>query len=156
MQVALLKDSVVFAVVDASTEEEIHSLATKHEQVIGIDGLYPAPAVGWVFLNNKLVPGPGQFPVYKTKISKLAFKLRMTGAERALLKSARTEGSPSYNASVADIADLFDTAVYIDLAHPVTIQGTYGLAALGILTMQRAAAILNTPPTEDEVWKEGK
>jgi hypothetical protein len=148
MQCALLKDGVVFSIVTASTEEEVQSLASKHESVIGLDGLDPMPEIGWKLEGNVLVPGPGQSAVPSMKLTKLAFRNRLTTQELLTLYGMLNE-----NTMLRIIQDNLNVATYVDLTRPDTQAAVGYLMQLGILTVPRMQAILGTPPTEIEKYK---
>lgn len=86
--------------------------------------------------------------VANTKISKLAFKQRMTQQERvAVREAAKTD------AQVYDFQDLLDSATYVDLSRQDTIDGVSQLEQAGLLGAGRADEILNTPVSEEEIYR---
>ena len=81
----------------------------------------------------------------ETKVTKLAFKQRMTAAERIAIRTAA-----STDPIVFDFMDLVDSAIYIDLARQDTQDGVNYLESAGLLAAGRAAQILTAPITQDE------
>lgn len=81
--------------------------------------------------------GQGFFPVIRT-VSALAFKQRLTGAERIAIRAAAAS-----DAVITDFLDLLDTPGQglIELDHPDTVAGMAYLVAHSLLTADRAAAI---------------
>ena len=92
------------------------------------------------------------------KITKLAFRNRFTAAEKASIEFAGLDNpaaamparlmAASLRANQADIA----AAQHIDLMRPDTRGGVEALEYFGLIAPGRAAVILDTPPTEQEVW----
>lgn len=85
-------------------------------------------------------------PVPETKITRLAFKNRMTQDERIAI---RTESETNYY--VLDFMDLVADASFIDLSREDTIAGVNYLEGLGLLATGRADEILNTPVSPVEL-----
>lgn len=86
--------------------------------------------------------------VTQTKITKLAFKQRMTQAERiAIREAAKTNGM------VYDFQDLLDSATYVDLTRQDTIAGVNQLEEAGLLGAGRANEILTAPVQPEEAYK---
>lgn len=78
-----------------------------------------------------------------SKITKLAFKLRMTQAERNTIRVlAKTD------ANAEDFVDLQNSATYIDLKRKDTIQGVNAL-----FSPERAIEILTAPILEHERYE---
>lgn len=94
------------------------------------------------------------------KITKLAFRNRFTAAEKAGIEFAGLDNptaemparlmAASLRANQADIA----AATYIDLMRPDTRGGVEALEYFGLIAVGRATVILDTPPTESEVWND--
>lgn len=92
------------------------------------------------------------------KITKLAFRNRFTPTEKAGIELASLDNpsatlqarmaAASLRANNADIA----AASYIDLMRLDTRAGVQALESFGLIAAGRAAAILDTPPAENEVW----
>ena len=101
------------------------------------------------------VDAPAQASV---KITKLAFRNRFTAAEKAGIEFAGVDNpaatmparlmAASLRANQADIA----AAQHIDLMRPDTRGGVEALEYFGLIAVGRADAILDTAPTESEVW----
>ena len=79
------------------------------------------------------------------RVTKLAFKQRMTAAERIAIRTAATT-----DAIVYDFMDLVDSATFIDLARQDTQDGVNYLESVGLLAAGRAAQILTNPITDEE------
>lgn len=90
----------------------------------------------------------GGEPELGTRITKLAFKQRMTQAERVAIRNAAKE-----NDLVYDFQDLLDSATFVDLKRQDTIDGVNQLAQAGLLTEARAEEILTAPVSQDEVYR---
>lgn len=105
-----------------------------------------------IYANGDAVGYTGSMRTEKpaaTKITKLAFKQRMTKNERiAVREAAKT------NAEVFDFQDLLDSATYVDLDRQDTIDGVNQLEASGLLADGRASEILTAPVEEHEKYKE--
>ena len=86
-------------------------------------------------------------PDYGTRISRLAFKLRMTADERKSIRVAAES-----NADLYDFMDLLSDSTYIDLSRAETIAGVGQLEAAGLIATGRGDEVLNTPVTKEEQW----
>ena len=84
-------------------------------------------------------------------ISKLSFRSRFTRNERIAIEMAAAANTAQGAAMRADLADQRD-ARYIDLKRADTRAGVQALEAGGLLAAGRAAIILDTPPTADELF----
>ena len=84
-------------------------------------------------------------PVPETKITRLAFKNRMTQAERIAVRAA-SDTDPV----IFDFMDLVSDAQFIDLSRADTIAGLNYLESQGHLAAGRADEILTNPITEEE------
>lgn len=96
--------------------------------------------------------------VVPVRITKLAFRNRFTRTEKATIEMAALDNAgaslPARLAAAglrADLADQRD-ATHIDLTRPETRSGVQALEAAGLIAAGRAAVILDTPPTQQEVW----
>lgn len=78
----------------------------------------------------------GAFVRKTTTMSKLSFLNRFTLQERM---AARASSDPV----IVDILKMLDLAEIVDLNYPPTIQGIQYMAAVGILTAERAQAVLS-------------
>lgn len=93
------------------------------------------------------------------KITKLAFRQRFTSAEKAGIEIAALDDplapmqqralAASLRANQADV----QAATYIDLQRPDTRAGVQTLETYGLIAAGRAAVILDTPPTPEEIYK---
>lgn len=82
-----------------------------------------------------------------TKLTRLAFKLRMTSAERIAIRNAA-----EINDDVYDFMDLLSEATFVELTDPSTIGSINALASIGLLETSRATSILTDPITEEEKY----
>lgn len=82
-----------------------------------------------------------------TRITRLAFKLRMTMDERKVIRNAA-----EINDDVYDFMDLLSEATFIDLTDPSTVGSINALTYLGLLETSRATAILTDPIMEHEKY----
>ena len=76
----------------------------------------------------------------ETRITQLAFKLRLTQAERIALRQAAEN-----NAEVADFIDLINSASYVDLTDQRTIDSLQQLEQSGLLQAGRSDQIRADP-----------
>ena len=93
------------------------------------------------------------------KITKLAFRQRFTSAEKAGIEIAALDNpaapieqrglAATLRANQQDI----QAATYIDLQRADTRAGVQALEQYGLIAAGRAAMILDTPPTPEEVYK---
>ena len=91
------------------------------------------------------VPQPPPVDSRPPVITKLAFRFRLTDAEYVgILQAAKTQ------IAVAAWLETFNMVSQINLADPRTIAGVQQLAALDLLTDERAATILTAPVVEEE------
>lgn len=84
-------------------------------------------------------------PAPDTRITRLAFKNRMTSAERIAIRSA-SQTDPI----IFDFMDLVSDAQFIDLSRQDTQDGVNYLESQGHLAAGRANEILTNPIQEDE------
>lgn len=78
-------------------------------------------------------------------ITKLAFKQRLTQAERIAIRAAA-----SSNPIVFDFLDILDSATFVDLQRADTIDGINAMEVAGLLAVGRATEILNAPVQDYE------
>lgn len=82
------------------------------------------------------------------RITKQKFKLRLTQAERILIReTAKT------NATVFDFQDLLDSGSHVDLNDSVLIAGINAMEQLGLIAAGRANEILSAPITDNERYE---
>ena len=92
------------------------------------------------------------------KITKLAFLNRFTDAEFIMFDLAAqhdSSASPDVKQAAAGLRRYMskvNAATYIDLTREDTRVGVQILESLGMLASGRAIEILDTPPTEMELW----
>lgn len=84
-------------------------------------------------------------PTPEFKITKLAFKNRMTQAERIAIRNASQT-----NPIIYDFLDLVNDAQFIDLTRSDTVAGVNYLESEELLTEGRANEILTNPITNEE------
>lgn len=140
---AIVNNNVVEQVRAISQEEFDQGIVNRNQAVLDITGMLPEPAVGWVYNGSVL-----SSPTPSTRISKLALRQRFTFNELVAIKTASAS-----NAMVGVLLDNLSVATYIDLGLPATQQGIGLLVQLGLLTSDRATAILTTPPVYSELYK---
>lgn len=107
------------------------------------------------FTEPEAPPTPPPEPI---RITKLAFRNRFTQAEKVAIEIAALDNpaasmpvraqSAALRASQQDVA----VAQFIDLTRADTRAGVQMLETAGLLAAGRALEILDTPPTEMEVW----
>lgn len=103
-------------------------------------------------------PEPGPQPVAAPRIvSVLGFRRRFTSAEKAAIEWAAVDRPDQPEAQRMQAAALRATladqaaAQFIHLDDPDTVQGVLGLKAMGVLTLERANAILSSPVQMEEL-----
>jgi hypothetical protein len=91
------------------------------------------------------VPQPPPVDTRPPVITKLAFRFRLTDAEYVgILAAAKTE------IAVQAWVETFAMVTQVNLADARTVAGVQQLAALDLLTDERAATILTAPVAEEE------
>ena len=140
MIVAIVNDNIVTEV-KTITDEEYTSL---HCQLaIDISTMIPVPQVGWAFDGSKL-----SGPSISTKITRLSMRQRFTTSEMLGIYTAAKS-----NVFFQLLLDNLSVATFVDLQRADTIQGVNALVAYGVITSDRATAILTTTPTELEIYR---
>ena len=86
------------------------------------------------------------------RITRLAFLNRFTDAEAIGIDLA-SQGATIPAASMRRYMQKVNAATYIDLQRPDTRAGVQALEAAGLLAAGRAAVILDTEPTEEELYR---
>jgi hypothetical protein len=87
--------------------------------------------------------------VQDRRITKLRFQLRFTDAEAAAIDMASRGDTPEA-ALLRRHRELVQLAEWVDLDKQLVRDGVMGLALMGLITPERAAAILDTPVADDE------
>lgn len=82
------------------------------------------------------------------RITKLAFKQRVTPEERIAIREAA-----KVNPQIYDFEDLVNAATYIDLARPDTIAAVNAIEQAGLIAAGRALEILGPPINDIERHK---
>ncbi len=139
--------NVKFAVVEVGGVMQYPDVAEKFSALVVRGGFVYASYTGQVTLTEEAPPYDGSW-----HITKLAFRSRFTAAEKVGLEAAASVGNQLGFALRASMADQRD-ATYIDLKRPDTIAGVQQLEAATLLAVGRAAVILETPPTEAELYQ---
>lgn len=137
------------------------------------DGTQVAPAqsaedplyldyTNWITSGNQPtlvnIPPPASIDMGR-KITKLAFRNRFTSAEKVSLEmmSLDDPSAPLATRQVSAALRVYlkdlDNAKFIDLGRTDTEAAVLRLSALGIITMERAGAILNDPIQSEEKWE---
>lgn len=143
-----------FRITEVATGNVVHEYNSESEIIYE---LYPAPD----FVTTE-VPVEGESaPAYSGswRITKLAFRNRFTQAEKVAIEIAGLDNpaatmqqraqAAALRASQQDVA----VATFIDLKRADTRAGVQALEAAGLLAAGRAAAILDTPPTAEELYQ---
>lgn len=86
------------------------------------------------------------------RITRLAFRQRFTAAEKATLTFVARQATQQ-GAAVQSYLDDVQAAAHIDLLRTDTRAGVQALEAGGLLAAGRAAVILDTPPTAEELYR---
>ena len=149
MLCALLKNNIVVEVKDLSGEElSLIEQSNEYQQLVDISNDNPSPCVGWIFNGSQIIPPVGITAKKSMILTKLALRQRMTIQELIAIYTAKAS-----NPVISILLDNLSAASYIDLERPDTISGTMYLVSQGLLTLQRAQEILNTPASASELYK---
>lgn len=94
-----------------------------------------------------LLPEPMAIaPVNPPILSPYRFKRRFTQSERVAIRTAAATSPAIY-----DYMDMLDTAPSVNLTDELTQDGINSMEMMGLLTAGRAAQILNTPVSDEEM-----
>ena len=145
MLCALVQNNVVVSIVTIPDDGGISYAQTSqgYQAAIDITATLPQPQVGWTFDGANLISNGTN----TTKITKLAFRERFTIAEMTGIYATM----PTNFTLQAMIANQ-QVATFVDLSRSDTIAGVGYLVSIGLITQDRATAILTTPPTAVEVY----
>jgi hypothetical protein len=143
MLVAIINNNLVESVQELN-EEQYSQKSSQNQLLIDITGIYPSPQVGWSFNGSTLVSN-GETTWL---ITKLAMRNRFTLNELIAFYNL-TQVSIPYKIMLDNLA----VSTFIDLKRPDTYAGIMALVAAGVLTSERASAILNTEPTSVEAYR---
>lgn len=120
---------------------------------------YPEPEYSYVESPDPPPPPPPPPAIVEPiRITKLAFRNRFSISEKITIEIAALDkptGSPAERQGAAMLRVFLDdvrVANHIDLTRPDTRAGVEQLESLGLLAAGRAAAILDAPPTDEELW----
>lgn len=113
---------------------------------VRIDNLNPVPGIGWAYLNGtftapaQTAPATTSSPIFR----RTDFLRLLTDAEiqTILNYSSSTTLTAPQKLAVSEFVEYFRDADMVDVTSPTTVSGINLLAALGLLTSARAAAIL--------------
>lgn len=131
-------------------DDSSYALYANNQAAIDVTATTPQPQVGWIF-NGSTLTAPAN--MIDTKITKLAFRERFTLAEQVGIKAAEI-GSGQVALTLQVLEDYATAATYIDLSRTDTQTEVATLVSLGLLTQDRATAILTTPPTAIELYQD--
>lgn len=151
MKFAFVQNEAVILIEDLNNENEAAEKSKQYQAVINITDLDPQPQINWILKNNVLVDPTG-LAVPTKHISKQKFLDRFTDNEICAIEDF-SKGTSDYAKSVRANLKKQEQAEYIDLNYSRTINGVMGLVLLGLLTSDRANAILNTPLSEEEKFR---
>jgi len=143
MLCALIQNNTVVAVEDL-TDAQIQAIGNQYQNILDVSGYNPAPSVGAQFDGVSAIIGG----TANMKITKLSFSERFTLAEAVAIQNAAAT-----NLTLQVLQQRQALATYIDLGRSDTQSGVEYLVSLGLLTQDRATAILTTPPTAQELYQ---
>lgn len=146
MRIAFVRNNEVIDVKEIS-EEELQQIAASYHAVVDVTGFDPMPQIGWLLVGNKLVSVEPSSP--SMKITKLALRQRFTIGELTAIYAAM-ETTPI----IKILMDNLNVATFIDLTRADTAGGINVLVSYGLLTSERAVAILTTVPSASEKYIE--
>lgn len=140
MKVGLIQDFKLEKILDID-ESELHYYATRYQYVYDLTNYNPLPPVGTSF-DGKVLANP---LAQVKRITRLAMRQRFTVPELiTILEASKTD--PVIEILLGNI----QVSTYVDLTRTETIQGVMYLAQQGIITLERAQAILNNEVQEIE------
>ena len=148
--IALIKNGIVEEIKDM-TDTEMAEVQSEYSNMVDVTNANPYPEVGWSFDGSVFSAPVGSDTVQSMKLTKLAMITRLDPEISNIVAFSR--GSGAYNIAVDVALRKQALATYIDLSLPETITGMNNLVLLGLITPERAAIILNTPPSEKERYK---
>ena len=151
MIVAVVNDWVVAQIVTIPDNDQTGmyaQLASSCQIAIDITNIFPQPTIGWMFDGANL----NSNGIINWKITKLAFNDRFQMSELAAILTAAASGG-SEGLELQILQQRQNLATYIDLSRSDTQAALGLLVSLGLLTQSRAAIILTTPPTAEEIYQ---
>lgn len=103
--------------------------------------------IEWVLVpySEPVIPTPPA-PDYGTKVTRLAFRNRFSGAEKVALYTAAASSVP-----IKIYLDDLAAATFVDLTRDDTATSLQVLVSAGLLTQARATTILSAPVQPEEV-----
>lgn len=149
MKLALIRENKIVEIREVFQESDILD-NRDFQNIMDISGMDPMPTLGWILEGTELKSPEGiSTSEYQSKrISKLALLNRFTNSE---LAAYYTAVEANVNLKILD-KKMF-AAEFIDLGRADTIAGIQALASVGIISSERASAILNTSPSNDERYR---
>lgn len=148
MKLALISENIVSGFSVISSDDEFQSLSRIYSNLVDVTDANPMPEIGWVCDGSKLLPPGGAIVLPAKKITKLGLRQRFTFGELCALTAAASSTVP-----VAVLLANLSVATYVDLNRPDTVGGMNLLVSLGLLTADRANAILTAPIQPSETYK---
>ena len=148
MKYAIINENKVTSIIELNTEEEVFEYSKKNQLLYLIDDLSDQNVIGYDFADNTLKDLSGNIVKQKMRVTRLAFRTRFTTSELVALYTAMQS-----NIMLQIINDNLLAATYIDLNRTETINAVYYIASLGVISMDRAAQILTTKPTDLELYR---
>ena len=133
-----------------STSHDVTKLFPSTMTWVDITDVVPMPAPRWTYVGG-VFTAPVPVPAAAPKLTSLEFMSLLTSAEQAAIAQAG-QGNAMVFLWLLKLAG----AMYVDLGDPATVACVDALAAAGLLTPSRAAAILaNQAPVVTPVAAEG-
>lgn len=131
------------------------------EEYIEVQPSHPSGVdIGWLYEFGEFLPPPDTTPTFGRIITKLAYRMRFTAAEKRAIKKASLGLNNTLTEdqwlSVAVAQDDIMSAGYIHLDRPETVSGTQGLEALGLIGVGRSTEILSPPVWSKELLPESR
>lgn len=153
MIVALVNNNVVTASPITITDPSVdggaayQALAQINQLVVDITDLSPQPQTGWTLHGGQLVTNG----VNTTRITKLAFRERFTPTELiGIIAASQLQNTEGYILQILLGNQI--VATYVDLSRSDTIAGLQELVSFSLLSTDRMAQILTTPPVASEIY----
>lgn len=134
----------VTGIVKVEDETQAQLFANIYPQVIDVTDYQPLPQIGWTF-DGQTIVGTN----HSKKITKLAMRQRFTVSEMLGIMNAVSDPNKII---VRYLMDNLQVATFVDLARTDTQAGLQVLVQYGLLTQDRATAILTAPPTIMEIY----
>lgn len=143
MLCALIRSNIVQGVINL-TEEEVLHFSNLYEYVIDVSNLVPVPQVGWGFDGRNITN-----TTTSRKITRLAMRQRFTVSELLGIMNYVVLNPASI---VAMLMQNLQVSTYVDLMRSDTQAGLQVLVQYGLITQERALEIINTVPSQIELY----